>query len=760
MIADARDAFAALRATIPAARSITPSAILPMLAAVRAVRTIDGSLATETARLLGPLYDGPGTDWDHVETVLDGVGQIRDLFRSGAVPEAVVALMGDRTGRLRAEPGFGDISRVGARVRRDLGWLATFLRIEQLGPATGPAGSVDLVAIATFCDDRLTRLGDLDRWLERTRLRERATRLGIGGALEALREQQAPPALWADILRANLLLRWLSDIIEATPAIRRWSGEDHERRVASFRQADLAHIANTPGRVRHGITARYGRRRHLVSAAETALLNHELSRTSRRLSPLALISRLPNLFPAIAPCLMMSPLSVATYLPDDLEAFDLIVFDEASQVRPHDAIGAILRGRQVVVVGDDRQLPPTSFMEKAFAADDLDEDEDLDLLAGQESLLRALSATAFGPQGGLATFTLRWHYRSRDEQLIAFSNAHFYESALITLPAAARSDGPALVFDHCPDGRFVRRGDHGDAPRGGDHRPGTNAAEAARIVDHLRAHVARRPWRSLGVVTLNQPQADLVADLVERAATADSDLRAFLVAEGLDPFFVKALEQVQGDERDDIILGVGFSKEADERIRLYFGPIGQTGGERRLNVAITRARHRLVVVSSLLGGELRQRLDQGRGDIAVSTTRSLGYLADFLAYAQDGHLRAPATRDALQGSSGDPLPAAVAAFLRAQGHTVVDRVGTSSHALDLAVVDPADPARYLLGVDVDGSVAMRAPTARDRERIRPDHLAALGWRTHRVDALGWERAPQRERDLLLAAIAAATLTPR
>ncbi len=757
-VATALATFDQLREVFPRTITITPSSLRALLARLRDLRDLDLFLASDVAARFGPLYTGPATNWQHVDGVLAGIARVRDLFPTGGAPPAVIALVCDTTGERRAAAGLATLPRLSAHLDRELEWLRGIVDTSRIAPAAGHPGAIDLAAIATFCEERALQLGDLERIVESRQLEQRARALEALAAIQALRLQRVPPDLWADAMRANLLLRWLSDAIEATPALRTWDPDRHEREVAEFRAADVAHMALTAARVRNGVAGRYDHRRPLITHAETTLLHHELGKKAGHLSPKALIGRLPHLFPAVAPCLMMSPLSVATFLPDDLEQFDVVIFDEASQVRPHDAIGAILRGRQAIVVGDDRQLPPSNAMQKAFSADGLDEDDGLDLLLGQESLLGALAVTAFGGHGGLASFTLSWHYRSRDERLIAFSNDRFYGGALITLPAASATDGASLVFDHCPDGRFHHQGEASSAPRGQGPRPGTNPVEAARIVDHVREHARQRPDRSLGVVTLNQPQADLVADLVEEAALGDRHVASFLGEPGRDPFFVKALEQVQGDERDVMILGIGFSREESGRIKLLFGPIGHAGGERRLNVAITRARHRLVVVSSLLGAELRQRLEQSRGGLEATTYHTLGYLADFLDYARDGR---PIARNQ-QGIAepGDPFPAAVAAWLREQGYVVSERVGASSHALDLAIVDPANAGRFLLGIDIDGSVAVRAPTARDRERIRPDQLAALGWRTHRVSALGWEKSPARERERLRQVVAAALATTR
>ncbi len=414
----------------------------------------------------------------------------------------------------------------------------------------------------------------------------------------------------------------------------------------------------------------------------------------------------------LTPCLLMSPLSVATFLPKDAIQFDLVIFDEASQVPSEEAIGAVLRGKQLVVAGDAKQLPPTRFFERNLS-DDGDEDDETQ--APLDSLLEDCDAS------GMQSCRLLWHYRSKHESLIAFSNAEFYGD-LITFPApAARANvGLGVRLEHVADGVYDR----------GNSR--TNRREAQEVARLVEDHCDR--WglkRSLGVIALSTSQEAAIDEEIERLLLRRPDLEPLLKHDNEEAFFVKPLENVQGDERDTIIISIGYGKDAAGAFSLNFGPINAQGGEKRLNVAITRARWELVIVSSILAS-----------DIDENRVQSLGpkLLRRYLAFARDGRL--PLGTAAPAGESESPFERAVWEALRTRGMEVDRQVGTSRYRIDLAVKDPQNPGRYLLGIECDGATYHSSSVARDRDRLRQQILESLGWQIYRIWSTDWIRDPQ------------------
>ena len=420
---------------------------------------------------------------------------------------------------------------------------------------------------------------------------------------------------------------------------------------------------------------------------------------------------------------MMSPLSIAKYIPPGSVSFDIVVFDEASQVRPVEAMGAILRGRQSVVVGDSRQLPPTSFFDSAGR----DMEEEQSDTADLESILGLFCAQ------GAPERWLRWHYRSRHESLITVSNHEFYDNKLIVFPSPdAGKKESGLRFRHGPENVY--------------DRGGMNVAEARMVAAAVMEHAGNSPDLTLGVVAFNLKQARRIEDELEILRRRDPSLEAsFFSQHPYEPFFVKNLENVQGDERDVILISVGYGKLDGGYLPMNFGPLNRDGGERRLNVLITRARRRCIVYSNFLAADLDLRRSKARGIHALKT---------FLKYADKGILDVPRAtgRDA-----DSPFEEAVAAALRERGHEIEQQVGSGGFFIDLAVVNPDRPGQYMLGIECDGAKYHSARSARDRDRLRQQVLEGLGWTIHRIWSTDWFRNRERELTRIEGAIRTARI---
>ena len=510
-------------------------------------------------------------------------------------------------------------------------------------------------------------------------------------------------AVWQAFVRA---------VRDSEPALASFDGAAHSRLVASFAAGDRAQVQAGAEFVLGELEQRLPEVSSAAESSEPGLLARELRKKARHLPVRRLLAAIPNLLPRLKPCLLMSPMSIAQYLPASAR-FDLVVFDEASQIGTHDAIGAIARGRQAVIVGDSKQLPPTTFFQRS--SDDeqpVDENDQVEL----ESVLDEVVAKGFPEQ------MLGWHYRSRHDSLIAFSNRHYYGGKLHVFPAAERLAADLGVAWHrVPEGVY-----QGSSAT---DRPRTNPCEAAALVEYLVGALRRWPpaSRSFGVVTFSVAQQGLIDDLLEEARARHPELEPHFT--GDEPLFVKNLETVQGDERDEILFSVAYAAEASGRLRMHFGPLSNGGGERRLNVAITRARKQLRVFSSLVHDQIDLRRTQSEG------ARHLRAFLEFAAQQQSD------TQEVAAGiaRSTSGVEADVAAAVRGLGHLVHEGVGCGAYRIDLAVVDPRDPGRYLVGIECDGAHYASASTARDRDRLRAQVLSGLGWRLHRVWTPDWVR---------------------
>lgn len=458
-------------------------------------------------------------------------------------------------------------------------------------------------------------------------------------------------------------------------------------------------------------------------SGEVGILLRELNKKKRHKPLRRLFREIPSLLLQLKPCLLMSPLSVSQYLDSSVIEFDTVIFDEASQIYPQDAIGAVLRGRQLVVAGDPKQLPPSNF----FRVGDLDgqDEEAEDDTADFESVLDLCLA------GGLPSTLLRWHYRSRHEHLIAFSNHHFYEGRLVTFPGASNQDHDGVRLEYVPDGDYDRS------------RSRTNRAEARRVVDLILEHAERTPDRSLGVVALSEAQMMAILDELERRRREQPDLAHFFDEQRQEPFFVKNLENVQGDERDAVILSVGYGPDSTGQVGLNFGPLNRAGGERRLNVAITRARHCVTLVSSLRPEAI---------DLSRTSSVGVRLLRQYLEFAQRGPAPLAAASTPTDGDYESEFEREVGEALRAIGLQIEPQVGCAGFRVDLAVKDPRLPGRYLLGIECDGATYHSSPTARDRDRLRQQVLEGLGWRIHRIWSTEWVRDREGELRRVLQAV--------
>ena len=463
---------------------------------------------------------------------------------------------------------------------------------------------------------------------------------------------------------------------------------------------------------------------------EMAVIRGEIARKRGHKSIRWVMKNAGSMVQRIKPVLLMSPISVAQFLPPGSVTFDLLVIDEASQIRPEDALGVVARARQIVVVGDQKQLPPTSFFDRLVDDVDDNDSDDPDAPVGasaadMESILTLCEAR------GLRQRMLEWHYRSRDPSLIRVSNAEFYDNKLVLPPSPLQlDDNYGLKFRRVP-------GVYSSASKGGG-RAGTNKIEAQEIVAAMARHAREWPDLSLGVVAFSKAQADMLTEVLEHGRRQDAVLDAFLREGQHEDVFVKNIENVQGDERDVILISVGYGPhEANDRLSsMTFGPVNGEGGERRLNVLFSRARVRCEVFASF-----------DPGDIDPSRTLRDGprVLKRFLDFAKTGIIdeRLPTGLDA-----DSPFEEDVADVIRALGYEADAQVGSAGFRIDLGIRHPDRPGQYIVAVECDGATYHSALWARERDRLRQDILENLGWQFHRIWSTDWfHRRPAEIRRL-------------
>ncbi len=411
---------------------------------------------------------------------------------------------------------------------------------------------------------------------------------------------------------------------------------------------------------------------------------------------------------------MMSPLSVAQYLPPGLLHFDLVVMDEASQLKPEDALGAIARSGQLVVVGDPKQLPPSTFFERRLEGDEDEDTEDETLSVEEHESILDVASALYQP-----IRQLRWHYRSRHGSLIAFSNREFYRSRLVLFPSPFR-DRPDLgvKFRHVEDGRYDER---------------RNRPEADRVVNAILNHIRTHPHQSLGVVALNFEQRELIDELLTERARHDEVCQHWLEQQPqtAEPFFVKNLENVQGDERDVIFISVTYGRDAKGNLFQRFGPINQAQGPRRLNVLFTRAKQRIFVFSSIDPDELR---------VDIASQQGIKTLKAYLAYAKTGQLET--TR--YGGEPANDFEIAAGNALKERGFDIEPQFGVAGFFINIAIRHPKKLGAFVLGVECDGATYHSARSVRDRDRLRQSILENLGWSVHRIWSTDWFRDSKRE----------------
>jgi superfamily I DNA and/or RNA helicase/very-short-patch-repair endonuclease len=565
----------------------------------------------------------------------------------------------------------------------------------------------------TLCKIKsLTWLENIDQlrdWTNWNRVKEKVNENSLSNLILAYENGEIKNSEVLFSFKKSLFRHFAEYIIQNNPILETFNGKMFESKIRKFKEQLVYFEELTKAELFSRLASQIPSfTQEASNSSEIGILQRAIRNNGRSLSIRKLFDQIPNLLPRLCPCMLMSPISVAQFIDVNQTKFDLVIFDEASQLPTCEAIGVIARGQNLIVVGDPKQLPPTSF----FSTNQFDEDnsdkEDL------ESILDDCLAIS------MPSKYLLWHYRSKHESLIAFSNTNYYENKLMTFPSP---DDLATKVKNVYVPGYYDRG-----------KTRQNKFEAIAIVDEVIKRLSD-PFLSkfsIGIITFSSVQQNLIEDLLNEAfkSNFNAEKKAF---ESNEPIFIKNLENVQGDERDIILFSVGYAPDKDGKIYLNFGPLNREGGWRRLNVAVSRARYEMIVFSTLRSEQI---------DISRSSSQGVAGIKSFLEYTEKGIISLPQKENKLK-IKPHFFEELVACEIRKFGYSVNTNIGCSGYRIDIGVINPMDESKYILGILTDGETYFSAKTVKDREAIQPDVLEMLGWNIYRLWTPDWWDNPQK-----------------
>lgn len=708
-----------LKIALPKPQAERIALIDNMLAARAACRAFAD--VAKFGEAFGVAWQGERSNWDALRAVLAW------RRKHASIPPDVWRRFAELSDPSSLHAAHQDLAAALEEVKHELHRLVADLDLD-LRRAVG-ISTVEAISL----DELLDRLNKWDMDLESvTRFIAFASRgralaaLGVGSLVEAIHDgtlddRTLVPAFeksYAEVLRGVLFTAW--------PELRAFDGENQNKLVERFRQFDCARIELAKEQI--ATTHAEGRPRGAAGIGPLGALNAEIAKKRGHLPIRVLLDRAGPAIQQLKPVFMMSPLSVAQFLKPGGLTFDLLVMDEASQIEPVDALGAIARAQQIVVVGDERQLPPTAFFKKLTGEEDPEDGDDGVTIQAKdaESILELCLAK------GVPHRMLNWHYRSRHQSLIAVSNREFYENRLFIVPSPYDAiAGMGLKLNLLKSAPYDRGGTR------------TNQTEAKVVAQAVIQHARENPAQSLGVATFSVAQRQVILKELELLRRTNPDVEGFFDASAVEPFFVKNLENIQGDERDVIFISVGYGKTEQGYLAHSFGPLSGEGGERRLNVLISRAKLRCEVFCNFTGADI---------DLERTRSKGIAALKLFLTFAETGNF---GLGEATGTGHDSEFELQVCERLRSLGYDVKSQIGASGFRVDLAVSDPERPGRFVLGIECDGAQYHSSRSARDRDRLRQQVLEAHGWIIHRIWSADWYLRPQEELKKIEVAIKAA-----
>lgn len=678
--------------------------------------------------LLGFLWKGGEADWNHLGAITDSLIKLSRqgllLFKNPlGVKEWRVALAkhwpeGSTTFRDINEKVIKDFINAFDAARAKEQKIRALLLVD-FGALVKEVRWIETTT--HFVQTWLQQIDDLRDWCNWNTIKDKAASAGLLPVVEAIEAGRVQSNEIVSAYKKGLYRSCAEYIFHQEPGLASFNGKLFEEKIKKFREISASFESLTKEELSARLAAKIPSFTQEASqSSEIGILQKAIRSNGRAMSIRKLFDSIPNLLPRMHPCMLMSPISVAQYFDAGATKFDLVVFDEASQMPTCEAVGALARAENAIIVGDPKQMPPTSFFSSTQIDEDNIEKEDL------ESILDDCLALS------MPSKHLLWHYRSKHESLIAFSNTNYYENKLLTFPSPDDIESKVKAV---PVQGFYDRG-----------KTKQNIAEAKAIVQEIIHHLSHPELskQSIGVVTFSSVQQVLIDDLLNEVWKGRPDLET--IANNLnEPLFIKNLENVQGDERDVILFSVGYGPDKEGKVSLNFGPINRAGGWRRLNVAVSRARYEMKVFSTLKADQI---------DITRTASEGVAGLKAFLAYAEKG-------KSALQYTSRNGN-AATSAFvnlmaeeIKKAGYEVHTAIGCSGYRIDIGIVSKNNPSEYILGILCDGPTYAAAKTAKDREIVQIDVLRLLGWNIHKLWSTEWWEAGDKQIQGVLEAIKAA-----
>ena len=679
---------------------------------------------------LPSLFGRPGKneDWNTIEQIIDDMASLhshllnyaKDIAKVSQIKQNLSAQLteGIQTFRDIHAHSFNELYQLAdtltATEKKLSGMLG--ISIEELYTDSADWITIALSKARTW-KENLDKLKDWYQWLQAY---QTLHSLGIGFIATEYKEKNIPTGQLTDSFRKSFYQAAIRYIIAKEPTLELFNGKIFNDIIAKYKQISAKFEETTQRELFARLASNIPSFTHeAIQSSEVGILQKNIRNNARGISIRKLFDQIPTLLSRMCPCMLMSPLSVAQFIDTDADKFDLIVFDEASQMPTYEAVGAIARGKNVIIVGDPKQMPPTGF----FSVNTIDEDniemEDL------ESILDDCLALS------IPSKYLLWHYRSKHESLIAFSNSEYYDNKLMTFPSPDNIESKVRIVNI-----------NGYYDKGKSRQ---NRAEAQAVVDEIARRLRSEELRkkSIGVVTFSIVQQALIEDLLSDLFIFYPELET-LALECDEPLFIKNLENVQGDERDVILFSVGYGPDAEGRVSMNFGPLNRAGGERRLNVAVSRARYEMIIYSTL-------RSDM----IDLNRTSSIGVagLKRFLEYAEKGTRSTISSVPRQLSEATASIETIIADRLRSLGYTVHTDIGCSGYKIDIGIVDTENTSNYQLGIICDGKNYKRTKTARDREIVQNNVLKALGWNIYRIWTMDWWEKPDEVMATIQEAIA-------
>lgn len=671
-------------------------------------------------------YNGIKTDWNQLLDALTYAGELKRIVSNHSLSTTFAErVCYNRDSVKFCGETYLQVEKLLDQIEEPLKWFENLFD-----------GNKDLDELNLFdCSNYLTECKNkkhlLEEWVDYCTIRKKCEDTGLMPYVKQVEALSINADMIVDAYLKRFYRLWIDEITPQFTSVRDFRSRIQEQNISEFCTLDVEQFKIAQARVKERLVNRIPDFNSITTSRdEIGILKRELAK-QRRIMPLRkLFKAIPNLISTLRPCFMMSPLSVSVFLEAQSYEFDLVIFDEASQVHTEDAIGAIMRGKQVIIVGDTKQLPPTNFFATSLNEEDFDidvEEEEKDEDAGAYESILEESVTV------LPERSLLWHYRSRDERLIAFSNIKIYNGSLVTFPSAIeKAPDLGVEYIHVANGVYDRSGKR------------NNMIEAKRVAELVFENFKKYPNRSLGVVTFSEAQQNAVDAAIRQLRLSNGSMERFFSEDREEPFFIKNLENVQGDERDTIIFSIGYAKDNHGVMYMNFGPLSREGGYRRLNVAITRAKYNVKLVGSIVATDI---------DIEKTSAEGVKLLRSYIEYAQQGIVALDKELDYDYNLNFDsPFEEAVYDFLSAKGYKVVTQVGCSGFRIDMAIKHPTQNGKFAIGIECDGAMYHSSRTARERDRLRQTVLEDMGWTIYRIWSTDWIKNQKSEEEKLVTAI--------